>query len=62
MYQLSPPPTARKDMVSKVMDEEDTQETDYDTEDLADLPTESDSDDAHDDPAGLDPDSKGDPQ
>ena len=44
------------------MDEEDTQETDYDTEDLVDLPTESDSDDAHDDPVGLDPDSEGDPQ
>ena len=52
----------RKDTVSEVVDEEDTQDTDYDTEDLADLPTDSDSDDAPDDSVGLDPSSDGDPQ
>ena len=35
------PPTPRKDTVSEIMDEEEVQETDYDTEDLADLPTDS---------------------
>ena len=44
------------------MDEEDTQDTNYDTEDLADLPTDSDSDDAPNDSVGLDPGSDGDPQ
>ena len=43
-------------------DEEDTQETDYDTEDIADLPTESDSDDNLADAAGPDLDSDGDAQ
>ena len=56
------PVVPRKDTVSEVVDEEDTQDTDYDTEDLADLPTDSDSDDAPDDPVGLDPGSDGDPQ
>ena len=56
------PPAARKDAVSEILDEEDAQDTDYDTDDLADLHTDSDSDDAPDDAAGLDPDSEGDPQ
>ena len=43
-------------------DEEDTRETDYDTEDLADLPTESDSDDNPADTTGPDPDSDGEAQ
>ena len=38
------------------------QDTDYDTEDLAELPTDSESDGAPDDQVGLDPDSEGDPQ
>ena len=56
------PPAPRKDTVSEVMDEEEVQETDYDTEDLADLATDSESEGAPEDPAGLDPDPKGDPQ
>ena len=44
------------------MDEEDVHETDYDTEDLADLPTESDSDDEPANTVGPDPDSEGDAQ
>ena len=44
-----------------MVNEEDTQDTDYDTEDLADLPTDSDSDEAPDDQVGLDPGSDGDP-
>ena len=60
---VSPAPVApRKDTVSEVVNEEDTQDTDYDTEDLADLPTDSDSDEAPDDQVGLDPNSDGDPQ
>ena len=49
----------RKDAVSEVVDEEDIPETDYDTEDLADLPTESDSDDDPTDTVGPDPGSDG---
>ena len=56
------PAAPRKDTVSEVVNEEDTQDTDYDTEDLADLPTDSDSDEAPDDQVGLDPGSDGDPQ
>ena len=56
------PGVPRKDTVSEVVDEEDTQDTDYDTEDLADLPMDSDSDDAPDNSVGLDPGSDGDPQ
>ena len=56
------PVAPRKDTVNEVVNEEDTQDTDYDTEDLADLPTDSDSDDAPDDSVGLDPGSDGDPQ
>ena len=56
------PVAPHKDTVSEVVDDEDTQDTDYDTEDLADLPTDSDSDDAPDDSVGLDPSSDGDPQ
>ena len=56
------PVVSRKDTVSEVVDEEDTQDTDYDTEDLADLPTDSDSDDAPDNSVGLDPGSDGDSQ
>ena len=59
---LAAPVVPRKDTVSEVLDEEDTQDTDYDTEDLADLPTDSDSDDAPDDSVGLDPSSDGDSQ
>ena len=56
------PVAPHKDTVSEVVDDEDTQDTDYDTEDLADLPMDSDSDDAPDDSVGLDPSSDGDPQ
>ena len=56
------PPANQKEAVSEVLDEEDTQDTDYDTDDLADLPTDSDTEGAIDDPLGLDPDPKGDPQ
>ena len=55
-------PTTRKDTVSEVVDEEDINETDYDTKDLADLPTESDSDEDPTDPVGPDLDSDGDAQ
>ena len=43
-------------------DEEDTLETDYDTEDLADFSTETDSDDNKMDATVPDPDSDGDAQ
>ena len=59
---LAAPVAPRKDTFSEVVDDEDTQDTDYDTEDLADLPMDSDSDDAPDDSVGLDPSSDGDPQ
>ena len=52
----------RKDAVSEVIDEEDTQDTDYDTDDLANLSTDSDSEGAIDDSTGVDPDPEGDPQ
>ena len=51
-----------KDTVSEVVNEEDMPDTDHDTEDLADLPMDSDSDDTPDDPVGSDPGSDGDPQ
>ena len=56
------PVAPRKDAVSEIVDEEDTQDTDYDTEDLADLPTDSDPEDPPDDTVGLDPGSDGDAQ
>ena len=56
------PPVNRKEAVSEVIDGEDTQDTDYDTDNLANLPTDSNSEGAIDDPTGLDPDPKGDPQ
>ena len=60
---VSPAPVApQKYTVSEIVNEEDTQDTDYDTEDLADLPTDSDSDEASDEQVGLDPNPDGDPQ
>ena len=48
--------------MSKVLDEEDAQDTDYDTDDLSNLHTDSESDTTLDDTVGMDPDSEGDPQ
>ena len=56
------PPVNQKGTVNEVMDEEDVQDTNYDTDDLANLPTDSDAEDDNDDPSGLDPDSEGEPQ
>ena len=47
------PPANQKGAVSEVMDEEDVQDTDYDTDDLANLPTDSDTEDVNDDPSGV---------
>ena len=56
-------PTAKpKDTVSEVLDEGDSPDTEYDTDDLADLPTDSEEEGGQDDQSGLDPDSEGDPQ
>ena len=56
----SAPPNDRKDMVSEVAEEEDAQDSEYDTDDLADLPTELDSEGAKDELPGIDPDPEGD--
>ena len=55
-------PAARKDTVSEVANEEDAPETDYDTDDLADCPTDTDSDDNKTDATIPDLDSDGDAQ
>ena len=57
-----PLPVPRKDAVSEVMDEEEVQETDYDTEDLTDIATDSESEGVPEDLTGSDPDPEGDPQ
>ena len=48
--------------MSEVLDEGDSPDTEYDTDDLADLPTNSEEEGGQDDLSGLDPDSEGDPQ
>ena len=56
------PAAKPKDTVSEVLDEGDSPDTEYDTDDMADLPTDSEEEGGQDDLSGLDPDSEGDPQ